>query len=150
MDTSAFYALASATDDMHAQAVAVHDELKQATARLLTTNYVVLESVSLLQRRIGIREAERFGDFVTTQVEVVWIDEAQHRTAWILWKRSRLRGLSLVDCSSFAVMRDLGVQQAFAFDPQFRTAGFRLLSGPADRVAERRAVYRAGYRSRSP
>lgn len=34
------------------------------------------------------------------------------------------RNLSLVDCVSFEVMRDLGVKDVFAFDPHFREHGF--------------------------
>jgi predicted nucleic acid-binding protein len=36
------------------------------------------------------------------------------------------RGLSLVDCTSFVLMRRLGVETALAFDEDFRGEGFRV------------------------
>ena len=36
------------------------------------------------------------------------------------------RGLSLVDCLSFLVMREYKVRQALAFDPDFVQEGFEL------------------------
>jgi predicted nucleic acid-binding protein len=146
VDTSAFYALASETDDEHAAARAIREALKHEAADLLTTNYVFLETVSLLQRRHGMAAARRFGDFVAEEVTLVWLTEPQHRAAWDYWKERGARGLSLVDCSCVVVMRELGVQRVFGFDEQFRTVGLTLLDAPppADHVAESRAIYRAG------
>lgn len=145
VDTSAFYALMSETDQEHVTARSIREALKNGPAHLLTTNYVFLETVSLLQRRHGMEAAKRFGDLVGEEVDVVWITASQHRTAWEYWKQRGMRGLSLVDCSCVVVMRELGVRQVFGFDEQFRTAGFTLLDStpPPDRVAERRGVYRA-------
>ena len=148
VDTSAFYALVSETDEMHVEALAIHERLKEEEGSFVTTNYVFLESVSLLQKRYGVAEARRFGDFVDRQVELVWVDGAQHRRAWDYWKQRGMRHLSFVDCSCFIVMHNLSIRQAFTFDEQFRTAGFSVLAGPSDRVAERRATYRAGRISR--
>ena len=39
------------------------------------------------------------------------------------------RGLSLVDCSSFLVMRRLGLKVAFAFDEDFGHQGFETVPG---------------------
>lgn len=145
VDTSAFYALASETDQEHAAARAIREMLKHDAARLVTTNYVFLETVSLLQRRHGMEAARRFGDFVGEEVELLWMTEPQHRAAWDYWKQRGLRGLSFVDCSCVVVMREAGIRQVFGFDEQFRAAGLTLLEAPRppDRVAERRSVYRA-------
>jgi predicted nucleic acid-binding protein len=32
-----------------------------------------------------------------------------------------------VDCSSFVIMEDLGLPEAFAYDPHFAREGFRLI-----------------------
>lgn len=145
VDTSAFYALASETDDEHTTARSIREALKRETADLLTTNYVFLETVSLLQRRHGMAAARRFGDFVAEEVNLVWMTEPQHRAAWDYWKERGARGLSLVDCSCVVVMRELGIRRIFGFDEQFRSAGLTLLDSPppSDRVAESPAAYRA-------
>jgi predicted nucleic acid-binding protein len=39
-----------------------------------------------------------------------------------------MRDLSLVDCVSFEIMRDLGIATTFSFDDHFAQQGFRRLS----------------------
>ena len=151
VDTGAFYALCSDTDDAHAQATTVHEQLETDGTSLVTTNYVVLETVSLLQYRHGAALAERFGDSIVSGLEVVWIDETCHRDAWKFWKLHQRRGLSLVDCASFMVMRQQHIRRAFAFDQHFSEAGFSLLPGVGNghgRVAEPAGRYRAHRRPR--
>ncbi len=150
VDTSAFYALVCETDRVHAAALAIHEHLKRDAAQLLTTNYVFLESVSLIQKRHGVDRTKQFGDFVSKHVEVMWITASQHRAAWDYWKQRGMRELSLVDCSCIAVMRECGIQRVFGFDDQFRTAGFTVLDVPPvpDRAAERRGSYRAEHAKR--
>jgi len=41
---------------------------------------------------------------------------------------ARRRGLSLVDCASFEVMRRTGLRAAFAFDPHFEKFGYELIA----------------------
>lgn len=142
VDTSAFYALAAEEDRAHDAACQIHEHLRQSADALMTTNYVVLETISLLQRRHGVEAAERFGDGVE-RVQIVWMEADAHRAAWRVWKGRRLRGLSLVDCSSFEVMRRLNIQRAFAFDRQFAEAGFTVLGNQTNGVAERKGSYRA-------
>ncbi len=55
-----------------------------------------------------------------------WITARDHREAVELLARRGKRGLSLVDCASFVVMRRLGVEEALAFDPDFPREGFTL------------------------
>lgn len=64
----------------------------------------------------------------TNTFQVHWISSADHlRAVGILEERAR-RGLSLVDCTSFVVMRQYGVTEALAFDSDFVQEGFTLYS----------------------
>jgi predicted nucleic acid-binding protein len=55
------------------------------------------------------------------------VDAATHETALdLMLERPRSR-ISLVDAASFVVMRASGIEEAFAYDRHFRTAGFRLV-----------------------
>lgn len=60
-------------------------------------------------------------------VRVHWITEADHRAAVIALLTAGRRQLSLVDCVSFVVMRQLNLKTAFAFDRDFATQGFETL-----------------------
>lgn len=146
VDTSAFYALASETDAAHRTAQGIHESLKREAAVLTTTSYILLESISLLQRRHGVAAAERFGEWVSPHVDIVWVTQQDHQASWEYWKRYRSRGLSFVDCSSFVVMESLGVRRAFAFDRQFTSAGFALVEPPPEELVAEPAGSSRGVR----
>jgi predicted nucleic acid-binding protein len=124
LDTSAFYALSSSSDQDHLRAKESLRKLIERNAEFVSTNYILLECVSLLQRREGLDIAKRFVEKVIETVTILWIDEAQHKRAWDYWNKAWKRDLSLVDCASFVAMKEEGIKEAFAFDKQFEEAGF--------------------------
>ena len=91
-------------------------------------NYVLLEASALFQRRLGLAQAlsalERSNDYW-----VHWITSRDHADAVALLAQRGRRGLSLVDCASFVVMRINGLTGALAFDADFETEGFELYQG---------------------
>ena len=147
VDTSALYALMLPEDRHHQAAQACFEQLRLTEASLISTNYILLECTSLIQRRQGFEAAQSFLNQAAKLLDVIWIEQAHHEHAVRLWSKSGRRALSLVDCVSFWVMRDQGLRHAVAFDAHFEEAGFEVLPR-ADRVAEKRGVYRAGRRRR--
>lgn len=141
VDTSALYALMVAEDLNHQAVQSCFEQLKFAEAALISTNYVLLECISLIQRRHGLEVAKAFLAEAALLLDVVWIEKTQHERAVALWSKSGRRTLSLVDCASFLVMREHGLRCAVACDVHFTEAGFEVLPR-ADRVSERRGVYR--------
>jgi predicted nucleic acid-binding protein len=127
VDTSAFYAHMVKSEESH---VAVRDTF----ARLLdqgrpmwTTSFVMVETMALLQHRIGLAAARDFDEEVLPAVQVRWVDEHLYRLGIDrLWREDR-RQLSLVDVVSFEFMRIEGLETALAIDPDFAEAGFRVL-----------------------
>ena len=93
----------------------------------MTTSYVLAESFGLIQHRLGWRPLELFAVAVATW-DVAWIDAARHRAAAALLFERRRRGGNIVAAASFAVMRELDIVHAFAFDDDFAREGFRLLA----------------------
>jgi predicted nucleic acid-binding protein len=125
LDTSAIYAWADTADVNHQTAVHRLEAILDAREPLLTHNYVLVESMALLQARLGTLAATKLARDARAFV-VEWVDEELHRAGEQELERSRKRGVSLVDHVSFLVMRRRRVDTAFAFDPDFRSAGFRL------------------------
>jgi predicted nucleic acid-binding protein len=58
---------------------------------------------------------------------VHWITEDDHMHAQNALLAADRRKVSLVDCSSFHVMRSRLVRTVFGFDPHFRQQGFEML-----------------------
>jgi predicted nucleic acid-binding protein len=129
VDTSAFHAILDRDDVHHSAADATMRMLRDADASLLTHEYVVIESVALIQRRLGLTALRRFVDHLLPLAQVLWVDESLHLEAREALLAAEKQDVSLVDWTSFLVMRRHGVHQAFAFDPGFAAQGFEVIPG---------------------
>ncbi len=125
LDTSAIFALADARDPNHERARAGFERLLRADEPLLTHSYILGEAAALLQRRLGLTAALQFLE-EASDLEIHWIGAEEHRVAVDLLRTRGRRSLSLVDCTSFVVMRRYGVVTALAFDSDFEAEGFSL------------------------
>lgn len=125
VDTSALYALLDRDDAHHSEAARLWAELLRREEALLTSNYVLVESAALVQRRLGIDALRTLlGDLVPV-VQVVWVDERLHDAACTALLASGRQDVSLVDWTSFEFMRRHGMRHAFAFDQDFWSLGFQ-------------------------
>jgi len=125
LDTSAIYALADKSDPNHADAYRKFDLALKSKEIFLVHNYVLVESAALLQTRLGLQAALLFlRDAKAFKLE--WVDSALHQEAEKELERIGKRGISFVDCMTFLVMRQRGVQKVLAFDPDFHDQGFTI------------------------
>jgi uncharacterized protein len=127
VDTSAFYVLLDPDAVNRPVAEKVIADLRRRDETLFTHQYVVMETFTLLQRRIGLEAARRFDEHVLAPVEVIWVDRDLHREARSTLLAAGRRGISLVDWTSFLVMRRHGITTAFTFDADFATQGFEVV-----------------------
>jgi predicted nucleic acid-binding protein len=129
VDTSGWLALADAHDRDHARARALEPRIARGEfGKQVTTNYVLTETVTILRRRMGLPVAVRFARGLTSsdEVRIFWIEPVHHREAVQFMEAHADKTWSLTDCSSFVVMKGLGIENAFAFDHDFAQAGFRV------------------------
>ena len=130
VDTSFFKGLVDSGDDFHQQAKHSWQKLKEQDTALITSNYVLDESFTLIKLRCGIEIVSKFRDNITKSSHVIKImrvtviDEAQ---AW-KWFLNDWSKLSFTDCVSFAVMKRLDITRVAAFDEHFKRAGFTPVS----------------------
>ncbi len=127
VDTSAFLAVLNSADINHKTAERRWLRLMNSEEKCHTSNYVVLETSALLQNRIGLNALRAFHDAVLPILNIYWIDEAIHNAALSALFISGRRGLSLVDCASFEIMRAAGIREAFTYDKHFKELGFTIL-----------------------
>jgi predicted nucleic acid-binding protein len=125
LDTSAIYALADKTDPNHVTAYSKFQDALKSGEVFVLHNYILLESAALLQARLGLPSAVLFLKDAKS-FEVEWVDSDLQKEAEKELERIGKRGISLVDCTSFLVMRRKGVQKVLAFDPDFEAWGFSL------------------------
>lgn len=124
IDTSALYAILDADDANHSRAKRTWIELVESDAAIVCTNYILVESFALIQRRLERKALDVFHESIMPILHVEWVDEKIHLEASAVFFKSSKKSASLVDCSSFAVMKKLEIDTAFAFDAHFKREGF--------------------------
>lgn len=126
VDTGAWYALADRNDPDHER---VADCLQTYGGRLVTTNFVFDETVTLLRYRLGFTAAKAFGTQLLKgdAASVLPVARGDEARAWDIFTRYRDKSFSYTDCTSFAVMQRLKLQAAAAIDDDFRAYGLQCL-----------------------
>lgn len=131
IDTGAFVALAVTSDAYHERAVSQWMNLTETKAALFTSVPVVLETFTFLDRRgsrdLAMRWKASLQDVRT--LNILECTETTLRSAWHELDRREFHKLSLVDATSFVLMRKNRLRVAFAFDTHFAIAGFNFVQG---------------------
>ena len=124
IDTTAFLAALDKGDKFHPEAAKKWSVLASGKCELWTTDYVRLESWSLIQRRLGAEAVMAFQDdwFPLCKIHQVGPDGFERAAAQ--WRIAQRRNLSLVDLTSFDAMRQLAIRTALAFDQHFQEMGY--------------------------
>ena len=122
VDTSAWFARVVPTDPHHPTAfqwTAANEE------RLITTDYVVDETLTLLRSRGHITYALSLGELLFSEsiADLHYLTPDEILAAWIVFRDYSDKDWSFTDATSKVVIEKLGIRQAFAFDEHFRQFG---------------------------
>jgi uncharacterized protein len=128
-DTSALYAIVDRNDAGHSAAKREVGRLIAAEKRLVTTDYIVAETVNLGNARGGALVANRVLDLVeqSSGIRIEWIGPERFDAAKAFFRKHSDHAYSFTDCTSFVVMRELRLADALTTDRHFREAGFSAL-----------------------
>jgi predicted nucleic acid-binding protein len=129
VDTSAWFAYANRHDPDYTR---IRSVLRTFQGRLITSNFIFDETVTLCLYRLGYQVAARVGEVLLDQavVDLVRITPEDEQRAWALWLARPDKTYSYTDWTSFVVMRRLRLQRAVAIDTDFQREGFLLLPTP--------------------
>lgn len=129
LDTNGWLALLNATESMHQQAKSAWLHLGRRGYRVVLTDWVVAETGNGMSRTRGKRRfADELAQFrQSPNVEFVFIDNELLNSTLDFYCRHDDKSWGLVDCSSFIVMREHGISEAFSSDVHFEQAGFNRL-----------------------
>jgi hypothetical protein len=129
VDTAGWMACADAADPAHRRASAARDAALEGGQVLVTTDYIVDETLTLIRLRLGVTAADAWWRQIDASSRLRWerITIERFDKARELFFRFRDKDFSFTDCSSFVVMQELRLKQALTTDGHFRQMGFQMM-----------------------
>lgn len=129
VDTAGWMAMADAGDPHHEAACRVRDVELSGGTLLVSTDFVLDETLTLVRLRLGLRAAARWWAGIEASRRLRWEPVGRERLErarrWFFqWSDQRF---SFTDCTSFVVMRELGLERALTSDAHFAHAGFEVV-----------------------
>lgn len=140
VDTGGWMACADGADPACLTARAARDQALERGQRLVTTDYVIDETLTLVRMRLGLAAAEVWWAQVqgSSRLRTEWIGAPRADKARHLFFRHRDKDFSFTDCTSFIVMQELKLRQVLTTDVHFGQVGFDAVPAPVHRRMSRR------------
>jgi predicted nucleic acid-binding protein len=134
VDTGGWMACADRADPAHMGCSAARDEALEAGRTLITTDFVIDETLTLIRFRLGLGAAKAWWQQIDGSARLRWerVESDRFERARHLFLQYRDKELSFTDCTSIAVMRELKLTTVITTDHHFRQVGFEVL--PVSRV----------------
>ena len=127
VDTSLWYAYINTSDRDHTKARRL---IKKYGGRLVTSNFVFDETITLCLYDFGHGVARQVGSVLLNPIAVslVKVSGEDEVAAWELFLKRSDKIYSFTDCTSFTLMKRLGLHQAASLDADFAREGFEMLT----------------------
>jgi predicted nucleic acid-binding protein len=127
LDTVGLIALWDTDDQWHTAADAAFHRIITQRRSVLTTAYILLECGNTAARRTFRNDVCALRQALELRKELVVPTDDDWRKAWAAYESGEAAQAGIVDHVSFAVMRRLGITEAFTNDRHFAAAGFEIL-----------------------
>ncbi|SHE83703.1 Predicted nucleic acid-binding protein, contains PIN domain [Desulfofundulus australicus DSM 11792] len=119
VDTGAWYAVCDISDRNHERARNFYEKVA-GEVPLLTTVAILVETWALLAARLGRHAAQTFWQMLReTGTPVIALEQPDLEAAWQIMHAFPDQDFSFTDCTTFAVMERLRIEQVFTFDHHF-------------------------------
>ena len=128
IDTTAWDAIEDSGDANHEAAMIFKDEIANRY-ELITSNYILDETYTLLLINIGYERTVAFHRQLEMLIkagvfQVIQLSENIVEKAWnIFEKYNQDKCWSFTDCTSYAAMKELDIDEVFSFDRHFEQMG---------------------------
>jgi predicted nucleic acid-binding protein len=126
VDAGYLIALDNSRDENHATATRHWRDFARSRPVLVTTSFVLAETLAFFQKRGQHSKAVEVGYRLLRGdgIELVHVDEELCTSAFEYLAARGDKQYSLTDCVSFVLMQRRGLHEALAFDSHFDQAGF--------------------------
>lgn len=125
VDTSAFLAIENRRDAHHSRALSLRNTWLKKGQTLVTSDYVLDESYTIIRLRAGHPVVVQFGEAIRNSqlLRIVYVTPEIIEEAWRLFKAHADHDFSFTDCTTFSLMERLSISAAFTFDSHFKEYG---------------------------
>lgn len=126
IDSSFWITLSDKSEKNHSRSVKLIKDFKKGNNLMVTTNFILDETFTLIRKRQGISRVIEFRDVIAKfgrQLQIERVTVADEENIW-KWFTRDIDKLSYTDCTSFAVMNRLGLKKVATFDEDFAKVGF--------------------------
>jgi predicted nucleic acid-binding protein len=129
IDSGGFYAMLDPRDKWHIEVERKIEELDREGTRYFTSDYVLDETVTLLQSRgLAHLVGPWLGDILLEETcTIEWMDSEWFRQVFAYFIKYSDKEWSFTDCFSFCVMERRKIHRALANDHHYTQAGFEPL-----------------------
>ena len=124
LDTVGLVALWNRRDQWHIAAKDAFAKLLTRDVRFVSTTFVLLECGNAAARHPFRSEVLRLRDELLDDGLLIEPTATDYEQAWAAYERGDAGNAGIVDHASFAVMRRLGLTEAFTHNGHFRASGF--------------------------
>lgn len=120
VDSNFLVALSKEDDSLHKQALKVKARLKKERVKIVISNLIFIETVTVLSMRAGRKIAINAGEDLLSRngIDIIRIGSEVELSAWEIFKDVKKKNMSFVDCSSIAVMQAEGINKFLTFDEE--------------------------------
>ncbi len=128
IDTGYWLALLNKKDLNHKNAKAVLISLKKA--HKFTSDFIIFETLTFLNASLKRNDLVKiFIDFVYSKdnIDIIEVNTDIKSAALGLMLKFDDKFFSFTDCTSFAIMNDYSIKNAYSFDNHFKQMGFKIL-----------------------
>ena len=139
VDTAGWLACADGSDPDHLRSCVARDAALEAGQTLLTTDFIVDETLTLVRFRLGLDAAEAWWQQIDRSSRLRWerVDSSRFEKARDLFFQYSDKDFSFTDCTSFAIMREMRLTRALTTDRHFRQMGFQVAPAPRGRASRK-------------
>jgi uncharacterized protein len=129
LDTNGWIALLNSSDALHSTAEAAWTRLLKQGYSIFLTDWIVAETGNGLARTSARSHFTQSVEIIrsSSRARLIPISEQLFRRALDLYASRPDKTWGLVDCASFLVMQDEGLQEVLTNDHYFEQAGFNCL-----------------------
>jgi len=133
LDTSSLLSVFDRSDDHHSVCSDFWKELfQERNYEPVISDYILDELMTRIRYEVSHAIAVRVLNSLIQLVDrgrltLVWVNQTYFDQGRRIFERYRDQKFSFTDCTSFAICRDTGIQEAFALDSDFRIFGLNVI-----------------------